>query len=154
MFLPWVPPGSEGEIRQAFTHARSVRTLGAEAKRLADTYFFETLVRVHRSSEGAPYNGLKPAGTAVGPAVLAADKALQTGSVEAAEKLLTDAIHTGLRAHFEEAAGRKTFKPDDVVAGRRYVQAYVPYVHYVEGLWEAATKPVNGHYPDADAHAH
>ena len=154
LVLPWVPQESESEIREAFRHARSVRTLAGEAKDLADTYFFETLVRVHRASEGAPYTGLKPAGTDVGPAVPAADKALQTGSADAVETLLTDAIHAGLRAHFQEAASRKDFRPDDVAAGRRYVQAYVPYVHYVEGLWEAATKPARGHYPEPEPHAH
>jgi hypothetical protein len=49
---------------------------------------------------------------------------------------------------------RPTFASDDVAAGRRYVEAYVPYVHYVEGLWEVATKPAKGHYPESAAHAH
>lgn len=152
LVLPWVPQAAEPEIRRAFAHTLAVRKLGPEAKDLADTYFFETLVRVHRASEGAPYTGLKPAGVELGPAIPAADKALQTGSPDAVESLLTDAIHKGLRAHFDAANGRKSYAPDDVAAGRAYVEAYVPYVHYVEGLWEAATKPVAGHYPEGDAH--
>ena len=44
----------------------------AEARELADRYFFETLVRIHRAGEGAPYTGLKPAGRDLGPAVPAA----------------------------------------------------------------------------------
>jgi hypothetical protein len=70
------------------------------------------------------------------------------------EKLLTDAIRKGLREHFHAAVSQKQFAPDDVAAGRRYVEAYVPYVHYVEGLWEAATKSATGHYPEPAAHAH
>ena len=111
-------------------------------------------MRVHRASEGAPYTGLKPAGLDLGPAIPAADKALESGSTEALEKLLTDAIHKGLREHFHAAMSRKKFAPNDVAAGRRYVEAYVPYVHYVEGLWDMAAKPAQGHYPEPAAHAH
>lgn len=154
LVLAWVPGEGEAEVRRAFDHTVAVRRLGPEAKNLADAYFFETLVRVHRASEGAPYTGLKPAGLDRGPAIPAADRALEDGSIEAVEKLLTDAIHAGLREHYQAAMSRKAFAPDDVVAGRRYVEAYVPYVHYVEGLWEAARQPAKGHFPEPATHAH
>jgi hypothetical protein len=154
LVLPWVPKDGELEIRRAFDHTLSVRKLGPEAKSLADTFFFETLVRVHRASEGAPYTGLKPASLDLGPAIPAADKALDSGSTEAVEKLLTDAIRKGLHEHFHATMSQRKFAQDDVAAGRRYVEAYVPYVHYVEGLWEAATKSAKGHYPEPAAHAH
>lgn len=154
LVLPWVPEDGELEIRRAFDHTLSVRKLGPEAKNLADTFFFETLVRVHRASEGAPYTGLKSAGLDLGPAIPAADKALERGSIEALEKLLTDEIRKGLREHFHGAISQKKFAPDDVAAGRRYVGAYVSYVHYVEGLWEAATKSAEGHYPVPAVHGH
>lgn len=137
--LPWVRPEDEPKIRHAFDHAMSVRKLGPYARELADTHFFETLVRVHRASEGEPYTGLKPAGMDLGPAVPAADKALDTGSAEAVVKLLTDAIRAGVHRHFHAVMKRRRFDVDDVTAGREYVEAYVPYVHYVEQLWEAAT---------------
>lgn len=152
LVLPWVPKSDEPEIRHAFDLALSVRKLSPDAKLLADTFLFETLVRVHRTSEGAPYNGLKPAGLDRGPAIPAADKALDTGSIEAVEKLVTDAIHKGLREHFHAAISHKEFAPNDVAAGRLYVEAYVPYVHYVEGVWEAATKSAKGHYPEPSTH--
>lgn len=154
LVLPWVPANSEPEIRSAFKHSLSVRKLGPEAKSLADTFFFETLVRVHRASEGAPYTGLKPAGRDLGPAIPAADDALDSGSTEAVEKLLADAIRKSLHEHFHAVMSQKNFTPDNVKAGRRYVEAYVPYVHYVEGLWEAATRPAKGHYPETATHAH
>lgn len=43
----------------AFQRAVAVRSKGAEAKELADTYFFETPIRVHRAGEGVPYCILK-----------------------------------------------------------------------------------------------
>src|SRR5512145_18046 len=67
--LKWVRQDKEAEIREAFQHALGVRALGSEARALADRFFFETLVRVHREGEGAPYTGLKPAGTAVDPGI-------------------------------------------------------------------------------------
>ena len=154
LVLPWVPKEGEPEIRRAFEHTLSVRKLGPEAKALADTFFFETLVRVHRASEGAPYTGLKAAGLDLGPAIPAADQALDSGSTEAVEKLLADAIRKGLHEHFHAAMSRKKFAPNDIAAGRSYVEAYVAYVHYVEGLWEAATASAKGHYPEPAAPAH
>jgi hypothetical protein len=146
--LPWVRPDDEAEIRHAFEHAQAVRELGAKARSLADRHFLETLVRIHRAGEGAPFTGLKPAGLDLGPAVPAADRALTTGSPEAVAKLLLDAVGAGLRERFRAAAEKRSFDPNDVAAGRRFVEAYVPYVHYVEKLWEAATGAAHGHYPE------
>lgn len=58
--VKWVQADDEKEIRVAFQKTLAVRAKGAEAKELADMYFFETLVRIHRAGEGAPYTGLKP----------------------------------------------------------------------------------------------
>ena len=146
LVLPWVRAENEGEIRTAFDQARSVRKPGGEAGELADTHFFETLVRIHRAGEGAPFTGLKPAGRDLGPAVPAADKALEDGSIEQVEKLLTDAIRNGVHKHFDAALDRRKFDPDDVEAGRAYVDAYVPFVHYVERLWQAAQGAAREHH--------
>lgn len=139
LVLPWVRRQDEAEIRHAFDHARAVRSLGPQAKTLADHHFFETLVRIHRASEGASYTGLKPAGRDLGPAVPAADRALDDGSVDKVADLLVEAVREGVRKHFEAAMARRGFDVNDVTAGREYVEAYVPYVHYVERLWKDAT---------------
>ena len=59
--LIWVRPEDAAEIERAFDEARTVRKLSPVAEKLADRSFFETVVRVHRVSEGAPYTGLKTA---------------------------------------------------------------------------------------------
>ena len=148
LVLPWVRTEDEGDIRKVFDQARSVRNLGAEARELADTHFFETLVRIHRAGEGAPFGGLQPAGRDLGPAVPAADRALEHGSVEQVERLLTAAIRDGVYKHFDAAMSHRKFDPDDVEAGRAYVEAYVPYVHYVERLWQAAQGAEHAHAND------
>lgn len=156
LVLPWVREQDEAQIREAFAHALAVRKLGGEARALADLHFFETLVRVHRAGEGAPYTGLKPAGRDLGPAVPAADRALEDGSIDKVLEVLNDAVRKGVREHYHRAESRRKFAPDDVRAGREYVEAYVPYIHYVEKLWDTASSPVQGHHvePGAGTHAH
>jgi hypothetical protein len=146
--LIWVRSEDEAEIRAAFIETTSVRQLEPAAQALADRYFFETLVRVHRAGEGAPYTGLKPAGRDLGPAIPAADAAIVSGSDAALVQLLSEEVQHGLRAHYEEVIERKGFATDDVAGGRAYVEAYVPYIHYVESLYEAATRTAMGHFDD------
>jgi hypothetical protein len=143
--LKWVKPEAEPELRAAFERTLIVRTRGAEPKALADTYFFETLVRLHRAGEGAPYTGLKRAGGAA-PVLEAADKALEGGRVDALVARVIGDVATGIRERFERAAEAKRHAGESVEAGRRFVEAYVEYVHYVEGLQEA--RAAHGPVPD------
>lgn len=152
--LIWVQPADQAQIKEAFRKTRDVRKLNPSAKELADYYFFETLVRVHRAGEGAPYTGIKPAGRDLGPAVVAADKALETGSVEALAKVLTQAVHKSVGVQFKDVMAKKNFKADDVVAGQAYVNAYVGYMHSVERIYDATASSPHGKAPEAAAAAH
>jgi hypothetical protein len=148
--LKWVKKEDEEEIREAFDKTVTVRTKGPAAKELADMYFFETLVRIHRAGEGAPYTGLKPAGT-VDPAVAAADKALETGTVEGLADALTKHIAAGIRERFREAMERKKHSDESVEAGRQFIEAYVDFVHYVERLHIDAAGEAGHHTEQGDA---
>lgn len=136
--LKWVKPDAEPKIKTAFARTLAVRAKGAEARELADQFFFETLVRLHRAGEGAPFTGLKPAGTQVGLAVAAADQALESGSVEPVVSLLTDEAAAGIRKRFARVREKKAHADHSVEAGRAFVAAYVDYVHYVDALHQAA----------------
>lgn len=131
--LKWVQADDEKEIRAAFQKTFAVRAKGTEAKELADMYFFETLVRIHRAGEGAPYTGLKP-GEAVDPAVELADKALESRSVDKLVDVLTKAMANGIRERFQHASETQKHADESVAAGREFVEAYVIFTHYVEGL--------------------
>ena len=144
--LKWVKADDEKEIRVAFQKTLAVRAKGAEAKELADMYFFETLVRIHRAGEGAPYTGLKP-GAAVDPAVALADKALESGSVDKLVGVLSKAMSNGIRERFQHASETRKHADDSVAAGREYVKAYVIFTHYVEGL-HAIIKQGGGHHSE------
>jgi hypothetical protein len=142
LVLPWVAAEDEGEIREAFELAVAVRGKGGKEKELADRFFFETLVRVHRAGEGAPFTGLKSAGLDMGPAIPAADKALETGDAEAVLDLIDEKVHEGIRIYYMAAMAKKKHAGESVAAGRAYVQAYVPFLHFVERLYVDATTPI------------
>ena len=133
--------------------AGAVRKHGGQAQTMADRYFFETLVRLHRAGEGAPYTGLKPAGQDLGPAIPLADKAVASRSDRDLAAFLARDVEEGVHKRFAELQSKRRFKPDDLAAGRGYVASYVTFVHYVEGIHEAATKKPEGHFSEAPAHA-
>ncbi|GAB6191345.1 DUF6448 family protein [Desulfocastanea catecholica] len=131
--LKWVSKDQEGAIKAVYKHTLAVRQLGDEAKTLADAYFFETLVRIHRAGEGAPYTGLKPS-SSIDPAVALADKAIENGSVDQLANVLTTALKNGLTTRFDKVidAGKQADK--SVELGREYVEAYVEFTHFAEGI--------------------
>ncbi len=136
--LKWVKKADEEQIKAAFARTLAVRTKGPEAREMADQFFFETLVRIHRAGEGASFTGLKPAGTQLEPAIEQADKALASGSVDELIKRVTDEAAAGIRRRYAETHQKQAHAEHSVEAGREFVAAYVEYVHYVEGLHQAA----------------
>ncbi len=132
--LKWVKKEHEGEIKEAFEKTLAVRKQGKKARELADMYFFETLVRLHRAGEGAPYAGLKPA-EEIEPIIVETDKALESGSVENLVKRVTDGVAKGIRERFTHARETRKHADENVAAGREFVKAYVEFTHYVERLY-------------------
>lgn len=150
--LKWIGETDEAEIRDVFADTLEVRAESATAREMADHYFFETLVRVHRATEGFGYTGLKPA-SAVDPMIFEADEALETGSAGALIAELTEQVEAELHKRFEEALEKKQHADDSVEQGREYVAAYVRFVHYVEALRESTKAGHLAHAGGHDAHA-
>ncbi|HNP37827.1 MAG TPA: DUF6448 family protein [Woeseiaceae bacterium] len=130
--LKWVGADDEAEIRDAFQRTLAVRGESDAARYVADQYFFETLVRVHRATEGEGFTGLMPAGS-VDPAIAAADRALENGNVEQLADDTAAAIREGIRHRFTDAYAKRKTAEQSVEQGRQYVQAYVEFTHFVEG---------------------
>ncbi len=149
--LKWVSKDHENEIRNSFAQTLAVRTKGKQARELADRFFFETLVRVHRAGEGAPYTGLKPAGT-ITSAVAAADKALLAGSVDELSTKIGNAVRDGIRKRFAEVSEKKKHANNSVEAGREFVEAYVQYVHFVEGIHNMVARGSEHDHTGKDEH--
>ena len=148
--LKWVKTDDEAEIKAAFRKAVAVRAKGPEAQELADQYFLETLVRLHRAGEGAPYTGIKD--TPVEPIVAMADKALADGSADEIIKKMSGHMAAGIKKKFAKVVEAKKNKGKSVEAGREFVKAYVLYMHYVEGI-HTAIMSAGAHHAEAGAGA-
>jgi hypothetical protein len=146
--LKWVNKENENDIREMFKKTIAVRSLSPEAKEMADMYFFETLVRIHRAGEGQPYTGLKPPGE-LDPVIAKADKSLETGSVDELAKDISNEVAEGIRKKFEHAMEKKKDADKNIDAGREFVEAYVVFLHYVEGIYNAAKPEGDGHHHEA-----
>lgn len=139
--LKWVRKEREAGIREAFRKTMVVRKLGPEAKELADSYFLNTLVRTYRDGTAAPCPEQKPSGAEVEAAVAKADAALINGDVQPLARALADGIADGIRKRFERAHAAKENADSNADAGRKYVEAYVEFIGYVERIAHAAKPP-------------
>lgn len=131
--LKWVQPQNETEVKDAFILTMKVRNLDSDARILADKYFFETLVRLHRSGEGMPFTGVKPSGIPVDERILAADKSIESGTISPLRGLVSKGILPELEFRFNKVMSLKDFDVNDVKAGREYIEAYVQFFKYAEG---------------------
>ena len=145
--LKWIRPSDEPELRSVFERTMVVRKSGKEAAAVADQLFLETAVRLHRTSEGEPYTGLKPASAAEEPAPALVDAALKTNALAQVEAPVLSEIQAALRARISRLEQARAHAGDSVAQGREYVRAYVELVHYIEGLQTASP----GH---SESHVH
>ncbi len=145
LVLIWVRQESEPEVKAAFEKALTAGKQGKEAKELADMYFFETVVRLHRAGEGESYTGLKPAGSHICEVIPAADKALGSNSDEALLKMVQEKVKQGVEELFLRVQEKKKSASQSVEAGREYVEAYVTFMHYVESVYETANLSCEKH---------
>lgn len=150
--LPYAPASAEDEIKAAHQMALTARADGKAAAEVADRWFMETVVRLHREGEGATFTGLKPAGINYGPVIPAAEKALETGDPTQVKTLLSGAVEHLLEDRFKAAqkvleSTRKTPPQTavEVAEARERVNAEFAFIEYAEGI-HAALK--------AEGHAH
>ena len=123
LVLPYVTEPGEPEVRRAFELAVKARPQGAEAREVADLYFFETVVRVHRAGEGAPYTGLKPAGLDVGPAIPLAERAIDSGDAGLLADFLAGAVRAEVGARLAGITQLKEHAAEGIAQARSYVSA-------------------------------
>lgn len=146
LVLPFVPEAGEGEVRETFDATLRVRALDADAAAVADRLFFETVVRVHRQGEGAPYTGLKPAGLSVGPVIPLAEAAVESGSPEQVAGFLTGVLHDELKHRLDAVTALATVRERSVPDARRYVEAMLGFEVYCHHVYEALSAPAHGEH--------
>ncbi|HEX2310870.1 MAG TPA: DUF6448 family protein [Vicinamibacterales bacterium] len=141
LVLPFVRADGEAEVRRVFDSVLPVREFGPEAREVADRLFFETVVRIHRAGEGAPYTGLKPAGLSVGPVIPLAERAVSTGLPDEVSGFLAGVLRDELKRRLEYdsvLAGSRERSLDDA---RRYVEASLAFQVYAHRIYEEMRAP-------------
>ena len=150
LILPYVQTGAETELVAAFKQALEVRKAGGKAKELADRYFIETAIRLHRAGEGAPYTGVTDETTP--KAIVVADKAMATGSLDETYKLLTQEMKNGIQQKYEAVlhAREEAERLGTVEAHRERVEAELIFEKYIYELFTLAS----AEQPPAEGHNH
>jgi hypothetical protein len=131
--LRWITADGEAELREVFERALAARRLGPEAQEVADRWFLENLVRIHRAGEGAAFTGLQPAGVPVEEKVAAADRSIEQGDLRPLAGLISTERWPELERRFAEVLERRDYDLHDVDAGRSYIEAYVRFFKFAEG---------------------
>lgn len=148
--LKWIKKDNEAEVQTAFSKAVVVRAKGAEAKELADRYFLETLVRLHRAGEGAPYTGIKD--SPASPFEALVDRTLEEGSPDALIARMSGHLAGLVKEKFARVTEARKDKDKSVEAGREYIEAYVGYIHYLEtvrnAIMSSGAHPTEGSHPE------
>lgn len=133
LVLKWITPEQEKEIIPLFNKTYALKSGDKEVYAIVEKHFFETLVRLHRETEGAPYTGLKPAGTTK-PIILMSDQAIESRNIDDLLGKLNNHIGKVLREKYEKVAALDKVKNDSPEQGREYVGAYVDYTHTIEAI--------------------
>jgi hypothetical protein len=126
--LPFVPKKAEEELSLAFEKTVKARKLGVDAAEVADLWFFETAVRLHREGEGASFTGLKPAGLDWGPVVPLAEKDIENEDPTDTIEFLKRMVEEKMLEKFEAVISKKDYQSDDVDAAREYIEAMLNFV--------------------------
>lgn len=152
--LPFAPKTAEAEITAAFERTARVRKEGKAARDVADLWFFETVVRLHRAGEGAPYTRLKPAGLDWGPVLPKADKAIEKGDPEEVVRFMTRAVEHAIREKFDHAMELKGYRKGDVEGARAYTSAMLRFELFTHHLYATITGGGHGEAAEGGGHEH
>lgn len=148
LVLKWVTHEQEAEIISLFYVTYSLRNGDKAVYAIVEKHFFETLVRLHRETEGAAYTGLKPAGTTK-KIIQLSDQALENKNIDELLGKLNNHIGKVIREKYEKVAALEKVKNESPEKGREYVEAYVDYTHTLEAIHDLTVQgggnPVHKH---------
>lgn len=133
LVLKWVSPEQGKEIIPLFNRTYQLKSGDKEVYAIIEKHFFETLVRLHRETEGAPYTGLKPAGTTK-QIIQMTDEAIKAGSMDDFLVKFNSHINKVIREKYQKVSKLNKVKDNSTELGREFVEAYVDYTHTVEAL--------------------
>jgi hypothetical protein len=133
LVLKWVTADQEKEIITLFNKVHALKSDDKEIYEIVEKHFFETLVRLHRETEGAPYTGLKPAGSTK-QIIQMTDNALQEDDIEGFIDKLNNHLNIVVQEKYKKVAELYKVKDNSIAQGRAFVEAYVDYTHTIEAI--------------------
>lgn len=133
LVLKWIDKEQEEEIISLFNKTYNLKKGDKEVYTIVEKHFLETLVRLHRETEGAPFTGLKPAGSTK-KIVQLSDKALADKDIDDLLEKLNNHIGSIIREKHRKVTELDKVKNESAEKGRAYVAAYVDYTHSIEAL--------------------
>lgn len=158
LVFKWISAEQEGEVARVFEKALQYKK-DAEVYPLLEKHFLETLVRLHREGEGAPYTGLKPAGTTA-QIITLTDTAMLEKDLPGLLSKLNTHIEKVVKEKYDKLVRLYEVKDESPEKGRAFVAAYVDYTHTVEAIHaplEHSEAPHSGtasHSHSTPAHQH
>lgn len=133
LIVKWINADQEKEVLGLFTKTYNLKKGDKEVYSIVEKHFLETLVRLHRETEGAPYTGLKDAGTTK-PIIQLTDMSIEKENLSAMTDKLNAFMAQVIKEKYEKVAKLNKTKNESAEKGREFVEAYVDYTHTVEAL--------------------
>lgn len=133
LVLKWITEEQETEITSLFNKTYALKSSDKQVYEIVEKHFFETLVRLHRETEGAPYTGLKPAGSTI-QIIQMTDNALEEDNIEDLIIKLDNHINQVINDKYQKVADLYKVKDTSTALGRDFVAAYVDYTHTIEAI--------------------
>ncbi|MDD2243442.1 MAG: DUF6448 family protein [Dysgonamonadaceae bacterium] len=133
LVFKWISTDQVKEVTDLFKKTYNLKKGDKEVYEIVKTHFFETLVRLHRETEGAPYTGLKPAGTTK-PIIYLSDKAIKDNDIESLLGKLNNHIASVVKEKYNKVSALNKTKNESAEKGREFVSAYVDYTHTLEAI--------------------
>lgn len=133
LVVKWISADQEKEVLGLFTKTYNLKKGDKEVYNIVEKHFLETLVRLHRETEGAPYTGLKDAGTTK-PIVQLTDMSIEKENLSAMTDKLNAFMAQVIKEKYDKVVKLDKTKNENPEKGREFVKAYVDYTHTVEAL--------------------
>ena len=133
LVLKWITNEQEQEIIPLFNKTYNLKKGDKEVYAIVEKHFFETLVRLHRETEDAPYTGLKPVGSTK-QIIQLTDSALHEDDIEGFIVKLDKHLNKVIHEKYQKVAELYKVKDESKAQGRAFVEAYVDYTHTIAAI--------------------
>jgi hypothetical protein len=132
--LIWVPEESENKLKNLFEKTVCERRAGKDVQDTSFDWYFETVNRLHRASEGALYTRVNPDGLDESPVVPKVKRAIETCEAEEIIGFIPKTQEHDFRHRFHHLIEKKNYDVNNVAAGREYIAEFIDFILYLHHL--------------------